>query len=147
MYEFLPPQWLDRNPPVTTVGRLDKDTSGLLLITDIGPLVHRYTSPKSKVDKVYEVPVDHKLDPALVDVFASGTVMLRGESKPCLPAELTLTGALTCTLRISEGRYHQVRRMFASQGWRVEALHRSLFADYTLEGLEPGEWRFVEQGG
>lgn len=143
IYELLPPRWLARNPPVTSVGRLDKDTSGLLLITDQGQLVQRYTSPRAEIEKVYEVGVDRDLNPALVAVFASGTIMLRGEDKPCLPARLEITGPRTASLTLTEGRYHQVRRMFASQGWHVETLHRSRFGDYTLEGLAEGEWRVV----
>jgi 16S rRNA pseudouridine516 synthase len=144
IYELLPAQWLSRNPPVTSVGRLDKETSGLILITDIGPLVQRHTSPKAEVEKIYEVTVDHELDPGLVEIFASGQILLRGENKPCLPAHLSITGPLTASLTITEGRYHQVRRMFASQGWHVCALHRSRFAEYTLDGLEPGQWRMVK---
>jgi len=144
IYELLPAQWLSRNPPVTSVGRLDKDTSGVLLITDIGPLVQRYTSPRAEVDKVYEVTVDRDLNPRLIETFASGTVMLRGENKPCLPAKLEITGTRTASLTISEGRYHQVRRMFASQGWHVEALHRSRFGEHQLGDLAAGEWRLIE---
>jgi 16S rRNA pseudouridine516 synthase len=144
IYELLPAQWLSRNPPVTSVGRLDKDTSGVLLITDIGPLVQRYTSPRAEVEKVYEVTVDRDLDTSLIETFASGTVMLRGENKPCLPAKLEITGTRTASLTISEGRYHQVRRMFASQGWHVEALHRSRFGEHQLGDLAAGEWRLIE---
>lgn len=144
IYELLPAQWLSRNPPVTSVGRLDKETSGVLLITDIGPLVQRYTSPRAEVEKVYEVTVDRDLDPSLIETFASGTVMLRGENKPCLPAKLEITGTRTAALTISEGRYHQVRRMFASQGWHVEALHRSRFGEHQLSDLAAGEWRLIE---
>lgn len=147
IYELLPAQWLSRNPPVTSVGRLDKETSGLLLITDIGPLVQRYTSPRAEVEKIYEVTVDRDLDPSLIETFASGTVMLRGENKPCLPARLEITGPRTASLTICEGRYHQVRRMFASQGWHVEALHRSRFGEHRLDGLQPGEWRLIENAG
>jgi 16S rRNA pseudouridine516 synthase len=144
IYELLPAQWLSRNPPVTSVGRLDKETSGVLLITDIGPLVQRYTSPRAEVEKVYEVTVDRDLDPRLLETFASGTVMLRGENKPCLPAKLEITGTRTASLTISEGRYHQVRRMFASQGWHVEALHRSRFGEHQLGDLAAGEWHLIE---
>ena len=144
VYELLPPRWMARKPAITSIGRLDKDTSGLLLITDLGPLVHRYTSPKAEVEKIYEVTVDRELDPALIATFASGSVVLRGEDKPCLPAQLEITGPLTARLTLMEGRYHQVRRMFASQGWHVEKLHRSRFGDYTLGDLAPGEWRVLE---
>lgn len=144
IYELLPPRWMARKPAVTSIGRLDKDTSGLILITDLGPLVHRYTSPKAEVEKIYEVTVDRELDPALITTFASGTVMLRGEDKPCLPAQLEITGPLTAALTLMEGRYHQVRRMFASQGWHVEKLHRRRFGDHTLGALEPGQWQMLE---
>ncbi len=141
IYELLPPHWRDRRPAVTSVGRLDKDTSGLLLVTDIGPLVHRFTSPKAEVKKVYLAGVDRDLDAGLVEVFARGDLMLRGEAKPCLPARLEILSARQARLTISEGRYHQVRRMFASQGWHVEALHRERFGDYKLGDLPEGQWR------
>ncbi len=147
IYELLPARWLARNPPVTSVGRLDKDTSGLLLITDQGQIVQRCTSPRAEIEKVYEVTVDHDLDEALIATFASGSVMLRGEEKPCLPAKLEITSPRTAALTITEGRYHQVRRMFASQGWHVETLHRSRFGDYTLDGLAEGQWRVVSADG
>lgn len=147
IYELLPPRWMARKPAVTSIGRLDKDTTGLILITDLGPLVHRYTSPKAEVEKIYEVTVDHPLDPALIATFASGTVMLRGEDKPCLAAQLEITSDLTAKLTLMEGRYHQVRRMFASQGWHVEKLHRSRFGDYTLDDLPEGQWKLLETVG
>lgn len=78
-----------------------------------------------------------------METFASGELMLRSEARPCLPAKLVITSPLTASLTITEGRYHQVRRMFASQGWQVTALHRSRFADYTLEGIAEGEWRVL----
>ncbi|MBL9142994.1 MAG: rRNA pseudouridine synthase [Verrucomicrobiaceae bacterium] len=143
IYELLPDQWLRRNPAVTSVGRLDKDTSGLLLVTDIGSLVHRFTSPKAEVEKVYLAELDRELDPQLVEIFARGDLMLRGEDKPCLPARLQIVSAKTARLTITEGRYHQVRRMFASQGWHVEKLHRERFGPHELGDLEEGEWRLI----
>ncbi len=145
IYELLPARWLSRNPAVTSIGRLDKETSGLILITDIGPLVQRFTSPRAEVEKTYEVTVDHDLDPALVATFASGQILLRNEVKPCLPAKLEITSPLTASLTITEGRYHQVRRMFASLGWQVTALHRSSFAGHTLDGLKESQWRLLPQ--
>lgn len=144
IYELLPDQWLRRNPAVTSVGRLDKDTSGLLLVTDIGSLVHRFTSPKAEVEKVYVAELDRELDPALIDIFAKGDLMLRSEDKPCLPAKLEVVSPKTARLTITEGRYHQVRRMFASQGWHVEKLHRERFGPHALDDLAEGEWRLVE---
>lgn len=143
IYELLPEAWLKRNPAVTSVGRLDKDTSGLLLMTDQGKLVQRFTSPKSDIQKVYEVTVDRPLDPRLIEVFAKGGLMLNGEDKPCLPAQLEIVDDLHGRLILSEGRYHQVRRMFASQGWEVTTLHRSRFGEYSLEDLEAGQWRLL----
>lgn len=141
IYELLPPRWLNRRPPVTSIGRLDKDTSGLLLITDLGHLVHRFTSPKADVEKTYLAGVDRDLDPALVEVFARGDLLLRGETKPCQPARLEILSPRLARLTITEGRYHQVRRMFASQGWHVETLHRERFGPYSLDDLPEGQWR------
>ena len=144
IYELLPDQWLRRNPAVTSVGRLDKDTSGLLLVTDIGPLVHRHTSPKAEIEKTYLAEVDRDLEDSLVEIFAKGDLMLRNEEKPCLPAKLEIIAPRTARLTITEGRYHQVRRMFASQGWEVLTLHRERFGPYDLTGLEPGQWRVLD---
>ena len=126
------------------MGRLDKETTGLLLITDQGELVQRWTSPRHKVPKRYEVVTDRALEPGLVPLFASGTLRLPDESEPCLPATLEITGACTAHLDLIEGRYHQVRRMFASQGFRVVALHRSRFGTLGLGDLPQGEWREID---
>ncbi|MBL9113675.1 MAG: rRNA pseudouridine synthase [Verrucomicrobiaceae bacterium] len=147
IYELLPSRWLLRNPPISSVGRLDKDTSGLLLITDQGDLLHRLTSPKAVVEKTYEVETDSPIPASLVEVFADGTLMLRGESKPCLPAKLATTSDRTASLVITEGRYHQVRRMFASQGLNVVRLHRSRFGEYDLTDLTEGSWRLLPLPG
>lgn len=145
VFSLLPERWSRRNPPITSVGRLDKETTGLLLITDRGELVQRWTSPRHKVTKRYEVVVDQDLTPELVPLFASGTLRLPDESDPCLPATLTLTGTRTASLDLIEGRYHQVRRMFASQGFRVESLLRSRFGALDLGDLPPGQWRAVSE--
>jgi 16S rRNA pseudouridine516 synthase len=142
VFELLPPQWLARNPRVEAVGRLDKDTTGLLVLTDDHDLLHRLTSPKHHVEKVYEVAVDTDLRPELVEVFASGALMLRGEDKPCLPATVVLTGTRTATVTITEGRYHQVKRMFAAAGaGAVAGLHRVQFGEWPLGQLTEGNWR------
>lgn len=141
IYDSLPARWPRRNPPVTSVGRLDRDTTGVLLLTDQGALVQRWTSPRHKVPKVYEVTLDADLPPGLVKLFAAGTLLLEGEDAPCRPATLTPRGPREATLELIEGRYHQVKRMFASQGLTVTRLHRSRFGDFTLEGIAPGQWR------
>lgn len=144
IYKLLPERWLKRNPAVTSVGRLDKDTSGLLLVTDRGDLVQRWTSPKSVVEKVYEAVVDQPLEDSLISIFAAGDLMLRGEETPCLPARLEMLEERRARLTLTEGRYHQVRRMFASQGWHVETLHRTRFGPFALGDLAEGKWVAVQ---
>lgn len=141
IYDLLPARWLRRNPPVTTVGRLDKDTTGVLLITDDGEIVHRLTSPKHKISKLYEAILDTDIPAHAAELFASGTLLLDGEEKPCLPAKLEIISPREARLELTEGRYHQVKRMFASVGCNVTRLHRSRFGDHALDGLTPGEWR------
>ncbi len=143
LYDLMPAQWLRRNPGPISIGRLDRETSGLILITDDGALSHRLTSPKHEVEKCYEVTVGTPLPDHLPELFSTGTLMLHGEPKPCRPARLEVTGAHTARLFLHEGKYHQVRRMFASQGCPVTALHRCAFGELTLEGLSEGEWRAV----
>lgn len=141
LYDLLPPPWLRRNPGPVSVGRLDRETTGLILITDDGALAHRLTSPKHDVEKTYEVTVSAPLPDGLPELFSAGTLVLRGESKPCLPARLEITGIHTARVFLSEGKYHQVRRMFASQGCPVTRLHRTAIGTLTLEGIPEGEWR------
>lgn len=141
VYDLLPARWRARNPQVTSVGRLDKDTSGLLLLTDQTDLVHRLTSPKHKVPKLYRAIVDRPLQPELIPLFASGTLLLTGEKAPCEPAELRILDSTTAELTLTEGRYHQVRRMFASQDYEVLTLHRPRFGPLELGELAPGSWR------
>ncbi len=141
VYSLLPARWRQRNPAVTSIGRLDKETSGLLLLTDQAPLVHRLTSPKHKVPKVYRATLDRDPDPEWGALFAAGTLLLAGEKEACAPAELTLGAPREATLRLTEGRYHQVRRMFAAMGATVLTLRRERFGELELGSLAPGEWR------
>lgn len=145
VYDLLPERWRLRDPKISTVGRLDKETSGLLLLTDDGALLHRLTSPKHKVPKVYEATLEYPLRGDEAEIFASGTLMLNGEKTPCLPAKLTIIDPTHATLEIVEGRYHQVRRMFAAAGNHVTALHRSTFGELTLGDLETGEYRLIDK--
>ncbi|RXK54885.1 rRNA pseudouridine synthase [Oleiharenicola lentus] len=141
VYSLLPPRWRQRNPVITSVGRLDKDTSGLLLLTDQSELVHRLTSPKHKVPKVYRATLDSNLPAGLAELFAAGTLVLKGEEGPCAPAELRTLGPREAELTLTEGKYHQVRRMFASQGCEVLTLHRARFGHLELGDLPAGHWR------
>jgi 16S rRNA pseudouridine516 synthase len=141
IYSLLPGRWRQRNPPVTSIGRLDKDTSGLLLLTDLSPLVHRLTSPKHKVPKVYRATLDRDPAPGLAELFASGTLLLEGEDTPCAPAVLQVMAPREAELTLTEGRYHQVRRMFAATGATVVTLHRARFGPLELGDLPAGQWR------
>jgi 16S rRNA pseudouridine516 synthase len=141
VFTLLPRQWLDRTPRPEAVGRLDKDTTGLLLITDDHGLLHRLTSPKHHVEKVYEVTLDRPVDRSLIDVFAAGTLMLRSETEPCLPALLRILDDCRAELTITEGRYHQVKRMFAACDYKVESLHRTRVGEWSLDDLEACAWR------
>jgi 16S rRNA pseudouridine516 synthase len=141
VYGLLPARWRQRNPPVTSIGRLDKETTGLLLLTDRSELVHRLTSPKHKVPKVYRATVSTDLPPALIALFASGTLRLKDETEPCAPAELKIISPREAGLTLTEGRYHQVRRMLGSQGCEVLTLHRARFGPLELGDLPAGQWR------
>lgn len=141
VYDLLPARWRRRNPQVTTIGRLDKDTSGLLLLTDQSALVHRLTSPKHKVAKIYRATLNRDLPAGLGELFASGTLLLEDETTPCAPAELRVLGPREAELTLTEGRFHQVRRMFASQGCEVVTLDRVRFGHLELGDLALGTWR------
>lgn len=143
IYDLLPEQWRCRHPAPTTVGRLDKETSGLILITDQMQWVHEWIHPKKKVQKCYQVRFEGSWQDSYTELFASGTLALQSEPEPCLPAKVTLINERTAHLFICEGRYHQVRRMFAAVGCPVKALHRIQFGKLKIEGLEEGKWKQV----
>lgn len=142
VYDLLPARWRRRSPAISTVGRLDKETSGLLLLTDDGALLHRIIAPKSHVSKRYHVTLARPLRGDEGTVFGAGTLMLDGEDKPLLPAQWTPLSSHDGQLTLHEGRYHQVRRMFAALGNHVEKLHRDRIGTYDLpETLPPGQWQ------
>ncbi len=141
IYDLLPPRYKLRSPMLSSVGRLDKDTSGLLLMTDDGQLLHKIVAPKTHLPKVYEVELAEDLRGDEIELFAAGTLMLEGETTPLKPAALKVHGPRNAELTLTEGRYHQVRRMFAATGNHVTALHRSRIGGLDLQGLEPGQWR------
>lgn len=146
VYDFLPEQWMNRGDGVSTVGRLDKETSGLLLLTDDGAFLHALTSPKRHVPKVYEFECSAPISEDAVKLFASGELLLHGETTPCLPAELQITGENTGRLTLHEGRYHQVRRMMAAVGAPVQVLTRVAIGPLRLADLNlaPGEWCAID---
>ena len=142
VYDLLPPRWRRRDPPLSSAGRLDKDTTGLLILTDDGALLHRIISPKSRAPKRYRASLAEPLRPDAAEIMASGTMMLNGEDRPLLPAVLALETPTEAIVTIVEGRYHQVRRMMAALGSRVVALHRESIGKLILpHDLPPGGFR------
>ena len=139
--DLLPPELKRRG--LFPAGRLDRDTTGLLLLTDDGPLAHRLLSPKKHVDKVYLAKVDGRVDENDVRALAAGMALADGLR--CLPAELEPLGdGSSCLVTLREGKYHQVKRMLAARGKPVLALHRLRMGPLALdEGLKPGKWRFL----
>jgi 16S rRNA pseudouridine516 synthase len=140
VFDLLPQRFRLRDPALSTVGRLDRDTSGLLLLTDDGQLLHRIIAPKSRLPKVYLATLAEDLRGDEVATFASGTLLLESEKTPLLPSELDVLGPRSARLTLHEGRYHQVRRMFAAVGNHVDALHRERIGGLTLGELGEGEW-------
>jgi len=143
IYSLLPLRFQRRNPKISTIGRLDMDTTGAILLSDDGALNHKLTSPKSEVTKIYEVTLAQPLRGDEAEIFASGELLLNGEKKPLLPAKMEIITPLHVRIEICEGRYHQVKRMFGSVGNRVISLHRVSFGDFSVEGLKPSEYREV----
>jgi len=143
IYEFLPPRFPLRSPVIAPVGRLDRDTSGLLILTDDGQLNHRLTSPRTHLPKTYDASLAGELRGDEADIFASGALVLEGESTPLEPAVLETIDARRARVTVTEGRYHQIRRMFAAVGNHVEALHRAAVGSLTLGTLPAGEWRVL----
>ncbi len=130
---------------VQAVGRLDQDTTGLLLLTDDGKFIHRMSSPRHHVPKVYEVTVKHPLDAAQVQKLLAG-VVLDDDPKPVRAAACEAVSGQHLRLTLTEGKYHQVKRMVAAVGNRVEALHRSQIGGLRLpDDLAPGQWRWLSQ--
>jgi 16S rRNA pseudouridine516 synthase len=142
VYALLPPRWARRDPAISTIGRLDKETSGLLLMTDDGGLLHRIISPKANIAKRYLVTLECPLRGEEADIFGSGNMLIEGETKPLMPAVLEVITPNLCWLTLSEGRYHQVRRMFEATGNQVVALHRDRIGGLDLpDDMAPGAYR------
>lgn len=138
---LLPVQLRERD--VQPIGRLDEDTTGLLLITDDGQLNHVLSSAKRKVPKVYLATTKHPVDQALIDQLLAG-VLLTDEPEPIAAAAAEKAADNLLRLTLTSGKYHQVKRMVAAAGNRVEALHREAVGDLSLPAdLKPGEWRWL----
>lgn len=144
VHELLPPRWRRRDPVISTIGRLDKQTSGLLLLTDDGALLHKIISPRNHIRKIYRAGLARPLNGDEAAIFSSGLMMLEGETKPLAPATLQVLSDTEVLLEITEGRYHQVRRMFAAVGNHVQTLHRETIGALKLPNdLTLGQMRLL----
>ena len=137
--QLLPPELCRA---IQCAGRLDVDTTGLLLLTDDGKWSHRLRAPKHACKKVYQVDLAEPLALDVAALFAEG-IMLHGEDKPTLPAQLETISPTRVLLTLQEGKYHQVKRMFAAVGNFVVALHRLQVAEIVLGDLPEGQWRYL----
>lgn len=146
IYSLLPQRWQKRNSKISTIGRLDMDTTGAILLTDDGALNHKLTSPKSEVIKVYEATLAQPLRGDEVEIFASGTLILKGEKKPLLPAKMEIVTPTLVRIELCEGKYHQVKRMFGAVANKVTALHRVRVGELGVQDLEAGEFRVLDSG-
>lgn len=136
---------LPRAEELTICGRLDVDTTGLVLITSDGKWAHRVTSPKHKTGKLYQVVTADPIPQDAVEKFENGLMLINDKART-KPAQLTITAENEAEVMLTEGRYHQVKRMFAAIGNKVEELHRQRIGDIELdEDLEPGEYRFLTE--
>lgn len=140
IYDLLPGRWRARKPIISSVGRLDKESTGLVLITDDGALLHKIISPKHHVWKEYEVVLRDPLTGDEAALFASGEMTLKSDDKPLKPAYWTPTGEKSGIMALAEGRYHQIRRMFAACGNHVETLHRRAVGGLNLGDLAEGTY-------
>lgn len=146
IYELLPHRFSKRNPAINPVGRLDKDTTGMLLLTDDGKFLHKVIHPKSGCRKVYHVVLDRPLTGEEAEIFGSGELVLESDVKPLLPADFQALGDKEALITLHEGRYHQVRRMFAAVGNHVLELKRISIGGLKLpEDLEEGDWRYLSE--
>ena len=144
VYALLPERWRRRDPALSTIGRLDKETSGLLLLTDDGALLHRIISPRNNVPKRYHVTLDRALRGDEAALLAAGTLVLESDDKPLEPVTMETLSPTSAHVTLTEGRYHQVRRMFAALGNHVVALHRDRIGSLALpEDLAPGSYRVL----
>lgn len=141
VYDLLPERFRARKPALSMVGRLDKYSSGQLLLTDDGELLHRITHPKSHAPKHYRVTLRDDLRGDETALFASGSFYMVKDENPLKPAEWTPTSPREGLMILHEGRYHQIRRMFETIENEVTALHRFQTGNLTLDGLPEGQWR------
>jgi 16S rRNA pseudouridine516 synthase len=145
IYDLLPPRWKGRKPALSAAGRLDKESTGQVILTDDGDLLHRIIHPKSHAAKQYAVTLARDLRGDEAALFATGTFVMRGDAKPLKAASWIPDGPRGGTMILHEGRFHQIRRMFQTLGNEVIALHRYRTGALSLGDLAPGEYRFLDE--
>lgn len=143
VYDLLPDRWRHRKPVLSSAGRLDKDSSGQLLLTDDGNLLHRIIQPRTRSPKHYQVTVHAALRGDENDLFSSGEFFIHGDDKPLRPALWKPVNARSGVMILNEGRYHQIRRMFAAVGNHVITLHRFQTGALALGDLEEGAYKIL----
>ena len=143
VYDLLPERWSARSPVLSSAGRLDKDSTGLVLLTDDGDFLHRVISPKHHVWKQYQVSLRDPLAGNESELFAAGDFLLDADASPLKPARWEVTGEKSGIMALQEGRYRQIRRMFARLGNEVESLHRFSIGRLELGDLAEGEYRVL----
>ena len=142
VYSLLPRPLIER--AVQCVGRLDQDTTGLLLLSDDGQFIHRMTTPKKNIGKVYEITTAEPITQKQIDHLLNG-VVLDDDPSPCFAKACVLMDERRLAMTIVEGRYHQVKRMLAAVGNHVAALHRSSIGNYAMPAdLKEGQWRWID---
>ena len=143
VFDLFPERYRNRRPILSSIGRLDKETSGVLLFTTDGQALHRLTSPKFKVEKVYRAHLREAPTPESIEQLSGGGLHLPDDPKPLLPCKIQARADHQVEMTLVEGRYHQVRRMWELVGNHVERLHRERFGELDARRLESGEFRLL----
>jgi 16S rRNA pseudouridine516 synthase len=145
IYDLLPERWKLRKPSISSIGRLDKESTGQLLLTDDGDLLHRIIHPKSHAKKYYTVTVEHSLQGNEAAFFSSGTFLMQDDTKPLKPAIWQPESEKGGQMILEEGRYHQIRRMFETIGNNVVTLHRIQTGGLKLGDLPLGQYKILSE--
>ncbi|MGH1456558.1 MAG: pseudouridine synthase [Alphaproteobacteria bacterium] len=146
VYDLLPARFANRKPALSMVGRLDKYSSGQLLLTDDGDLLHRISHPKTHAPKHYRVTLRDDLQGDEAELFASGDFLIVNDDNPIKPADWSASAPREGVMTLHEGRYHQIRRMFETLDNEVITLHRFQTGNLPLGDLEEGRWRALDEG-
>ena len=145
IFTLLPSDWIRRKPKLNSVGRLDKDSSGLLLLTDDGDFLHQIISPKKKVPKLYLVELEKKLNGTEKDLFLSGDLVIEKGKAPLKPVYLKKINDKCVELTLYEGKYHQIKKMFLKCHNKVVSLKRLKIGELSINEIKTGDWKMLNQ--